>query len=68
MSVTPTLLQCLCSYAIMQKCWHTNPAERPVFSELQHTFADMLLEEVSYIELSSLTDSVYVRPPATDTR
>lgn len=34
-----------------------NPVERPSFSELQRILADMLLEEVTYIQLSSLTDS-----------
>ena len=46
-----------CSYEIMMKCWRKNPSERPSFSELQKTFADMLLQEVNYMQLTSLTEA-----------
>jgi hypothetical protein len=51
-----------CSYDIMMKCWKASPAERPSFSELQETFAGMLLQEVNYMQLSSLTDGIYALP------
>ena len=51
----------MCSYDIMTKCWRCVPSERPTFPELQQTFADMLLEEVNYMQLTSLTE--YVLPP-----
>ena len=46
----------------MMKCWKASPAERPSFSELQETFAGMLLQEVNYMQLSSLTDGIYALP------
>ena len=49
------LLSNPCSYDIMTKCWSKTPSERPTFSELQQTFGDMLLLEVNYMQLTSLT-------------
>ena len=51
----------------MQKCWKMTPTERPSFSELQESFAGMLLQEVNYIQLSSLTDGIYTNFPAPST-
>ena len=44
---------------MMLECWNLNPAERPKFSELKVTFESMLMETASYIQFSSLTDSIY---------
>ena len=58
----------LYSYDIMSKCWRSAPTERPTFPELQQTFADMLLEEVNYMQLTSLTEYVIPPPPVAVTR
>ena len=46
-----------CSYDIMMRCWRKKPSERPSFSELKQAFGDMLLQEVNYMQLTSLTET-----------
>ena len=35
----------------MQKCWFSNPEDRPTFSELVSTMNDMLCTVSDYVEL-----------------
>ncbi|CAI7996026.1 Proto-oncogene tyrosine-protein kinase receptor Ret, partial [Geodia barretti] len=43
-------------YDIMIRCWWKKPSEWwPSFSELKQAFGDMLLQEVNYMQLTSLT-------------
>ena len=42
----------------MEQCWHENPAKRPSFSELRASFDSILMEGSSYIQFSSLTDTL----------
>jgi serine/threonine protein kinase len=44
-------------YDIMMRCWRKKPSERPSFSELKQAFGDMLLQEVNYMQLTSLTET-----------
>ena len=46
-----------CSYDIMIRCWWKKPSEWPSFSELKQAFGDMLLQEVNYMQLTSLTET-----------
>lgn len=39
-------------YAVMQKCWKTDPQDRPTFSKLADIFDKMLQQRTEYLELT----------------
>lgn len=41
-------------YAVMQKCWKTDAADRPTFSNLAEIFDRILQEKTGYLDLSSI--------------
>ena len=42
----------LCSYAIMQSCWESEPEDRPQFCELVSTMSSILESAAGYLELA----------------
>ena len=42
----------LCSYAIMQSCWESEPEDRPQFCELVSTISNVLESAAGYLELA----------------
>lgn len=50
----------LCSnecYSVMRDCWKQDPDERPSFQQLLDTMENVILQEVSYFDLSKLDES-----------
>ena len=45
------------SYSVMRDCWKQDPDERPSFQQLLDTMEHVVLQEVSYFDLSKLDES-----------
>ncbi|XP_038056080.1 fibroblast growth factor receptor 1-like [Patiria miniata] len=49
-------------YSIMRSCWHTNPRARPTFRDVVENLEALLSEEMEYITVGNIDESIYEVP------